>query len=140
MIGIDTSFLVAYEVKSHTKHQPAREFAKNRYEESFALAPQVLAEFIHVVTDPKRFEYPIMMKKALETAEKWLHAREVRIFAAGQDASALCIRFLHELDLGRNRILDTLLASTYIEAGVHSVVTADKRGFARFGGLAPIVI
>jgi hypothetical protein len=36
-----------------------------------AVAPQVLAEFIHVVTDPRRFAQPLDMNAARHVAEQW---------------------------------------------------------------------
>ena len=36
-----------------------------------AVAPQELAEFIHVVTDPRRFTQPLDMTAARHVAEHW---------------------------------------------------------------------
>lgn len=61
--GIDTGFLVAAEVAEHPDHQTAR-LKLQSFRSSgdrFALVPQVLAEFVHVVTDPKRFMLPLTM-------------------------------------------------------------------------------
>lgn len=77
MIGVDTSFIVAFEIKEHRLHRAARSFADNRAEEVFALAPQVLAEFIHVVTDVRRFEHALPMREAIECATAWWEATEV---------------------------------------------------------------
>lgn len=61
--GLDTGFLVAAEVSEHVAHAGARltlsELSKAG--DRFALAPQVLAEFLHVVTDPNRFARPLAM-------------------------------------------------------------------------------
>lgn len=55
--GLDTSFLVATEVTGHPDHVAARTLASSLRNQGdrFALAPQALAEFVHIVTDPKRF-------------------------------------------------------------------------------------
>ena len=55
--GLDTSFLVAVEVAEHAEHGAAGETLSTLLAagDRIALAPQVLAEFIHVVTDPRRF-------------------------------------------------------------------------------------
>jgi hypothetical protein len=37
----------------------------------------VLADFVHVVTDPKRFTQPLTMESALERAEIWWESPEV---------------------------------------------------------------
>ena len=61
--GIDTGFLVAVEVVEHPRHAPAQAKIASLVSagDEFALAPQVLAEFIHVVTDPRRFSQPLNM-------------------------------------------------------------------------------
>ncbi len=52
--GLDTGFLVAAEVREHAAHADARATLAQVLSagDFIAIAPQVLAEFIHVVTDP----------------------------------------------------------------------------------------
>jgi predicted nucleic acid-binding protein len=54
--GIDTDFLVAAEITGHPNHQAADVLLSKLLDEGhdFALAPQTLAEFVHIVTDPRR--------------------------------------------------------------------------------------
>jgi predicted nucleic acid-binding protein len=49
--GFDTGFLVAFDVAAHASHQGARARLDECHlnGDDFALAPQVLAEFVHVV-------------------------------------------------------------------------------------------
>jgi predicted nucleic-acid-binding protein len=64
MIGIDTTFLVHLEIVDLPIHSTASQvFAREvtAHGTIVALAPQVLAEFIHVVTDPRRFQRPLSM-------------------------------------------------------------------------------
>lgn len=139
MIGIDTSFLVAFEVSSHPLNGPARQLAEHYQGESFGLAPQVVAEFIHVVTDPKRFEYPLLMPDALGRAGRWWNARETVRIAPGGTTISQFLSWMKDLRLGRKRILDTLLAATYTSAGISLIATTDVRDFAQFPGLHPLV-
>lgn len=55
--GLDTSFLVATAVSGHPDHLAARALASalRHQGDRFAIAPQALAEFAHIVTYPKRF-------------------------------------------------------------------------------------
>ena len=81
--GLDTGFLVAAEVTEHVEHTGARDtFARLLSAgDLIAIAPQVLAEFIHIVTDPRRFIQPLDMTAARQLAEQWWTAREVvRVF------------------------------------------------------------
>lgn len=118
MIGIDTSFLVAFENSSHEKHVPARELARAHSGEGFALAPQVLTELVHIVTDPRRFASPVSMEDALETATKWWSGREISRVYPDDRATTTFLDWIARFRLGRKRLLDTMLAATYSSAGV----------------------
>lgn len=54
--GLDTGFLVAAEVVEHVDHAAARHTLARLVAagDRVAIAPQILAEFIHVVTDLRR--------------------------------------------------------------------------------------
>lgn len=53
--GIDTTFLIQLDVASHPDHQRAVDLRDTLPDdgEDFALAPQVLSEYVHIVTDPR---------------------------------------------------------------------------------------
>ncbi len=62
MIGVDTTFLVQLELVELPAHKSAHELLHREIlspQVPLALAPQVLAEFIHVVTDSRRFRRPL---------------------------------------------------------------------------------
>jgi predicted nucleic acid-binding protein len=140
VIGIDTSFLVAFEIAEHPRHGAARSLAAERREEGFAVSTQVPAEFLHIVTDPRRFEHPLTMDDALERMYRWWHAREVRVVHAGETTGSRFLDLLREHRLGRKQLLDTLLAATYLEAGIHLIATTNVRDFGRFRGLGTVVV
>jgi predicted nucleic acid-binding protein len=77
--GLDTGFLVAAEVAEHSEHAAARKTLSQLVTagDRIAMAPQVIAEFIHVVTDPRRFTQPLGMHEARQIAEQWWTASEV---------------------------------------------------------------
>ena len=89
--GFDTNFLVAAEVAEHPEHPEHagvwRRTGKLRSEGGrFGLTTLVLAEFVHVVTDARRFTRPLTMSEALEKARLWWEAEEVERVAPGDDA------------------------------------------------------
>lgn len=139
MIGIDTSFLICFEI-AHPLNASARALAKEHAPEGFALAPQVLTEFAHVVTDPRRFARPLEMPDALSRAERWWRAREVTRVLPEHESVALFLSWMGEFSLGRKRLLDTMLAATYRSAGVALIASTDARDFAMFPGVHPLVI
>ena len=139
MIGLDTSFLVALCVREHAAHAAAnavleKEIAGRAH--GCALASQVLTEFVHVVTDPKRFEKPLEMRTALDLCDQWWGAEEVRTISPDDEAGRLFTTWMRQHRLGRKRILDTFLAATYFAAGIKSIVTTDWRDFSTFGVLS----
>jgi predicted nucleic acid-binding protein len=135
--GIDTGFLVAAEVVEHASHQAARAkiAALVAAGDGFALAPQVLAEFIHVVTDVKRFAAPLSMDAARDLAQRWWTAREITHIVSGDATMAQFFVCHRSHALGRKRILDTLLAATYRTAGISSIFTTNANDFAVLGEL-----
>ena len=135
MIGIDTTFLVETEVEDHPHHDWANAEMTSILErgESIALAAQVLTEFVHVVTDAKRFGRPLTMARAIERAEQWWMASEVVQLHATGEAMDLFFRWMSEHRLGRKRILDTMLAATYRVHVVDHLLTTNVRDYAVFG-------
>ena len=134
--GLDTSFLVAAEVSSHEAHAACRAQLQKllKAQDILALAPQVLAEFIHVVTDAKRFSSPLTLEQAIERAEIWWNAAEVVHVFPTAESTLLFLGWLEEHQLGRKRLLDTMLASTLRGGGVASILTLNRGDFAVLGG------
>jgi predicted nucleic acid-binding protein len=136
MIGADTTLLVQIEVAELPAHGAALELLRNEIlspQIPMALAPQVLAEFIHVVTDPRRFQKPLTMQEALAKAEFWWNAAEVEQVFPTDDSERRFIHWMQQHQLGRKRVLDTQLASTLWEAGVRSLITSNPDDFQKFG-------
>lgn len=134
--GLDTGFLVAAEVAEHPLHSKARAKLTRLVAngDRFALAPQVLAEFVHVVTDPRRFTLPLTVDDALRLAQQWRTAREVVQTFPNDAAVQLFLDWMQQHRLGRKRLLDSLLAATYRAADVNSLLTLNPRDFAILGG------
>lgn len=138
--GLDTGFLVAAEVLEHAHHTHARSIlgrllsAGNR----IAIAPQVLAEFIHIVTDPRRFSHPLDMTAARQIAQEWWMASEVVQVFPDARATEQFLHWLAQFQLGRKRLLDTLLAATYLQAGIQSILTTNPADFGVFGAFTCI--
>jgi predicted nucleic acid-binding protein len=125
---------VAVEVVEHAEHGAARATLARLLAvgDFVAIAPQVLAEFIHIVTDPRRFTQPLDITAAHRLAEQWWTARKImRVFP--DDATRQFLAWLRQFLLGRKRLLDTLLAATYQQAGIHSLLTTNPADFAIFG-------
>ena len=132
--GLDTSFLVAVEVACHQDHEVARRVIQSlrQKDDRFALAPQVLAEFIHIVTDPRRFSSPLTIDLALRRAETWWNSKGVDWALPDESTVAWFFSAMAKGHLGRKRLLDTLLAGTFRTAGIHSILTLNSTDFGIF--------
>jgi NAD-dependent oxidoreductase involved in siderophore biosynthesis len=71
----------------------------------FALAPQVLAEFMHVVTDPNRFARPLDMPDARRLAEQWWTARDVNRVFPDDGATRLFLAWIQQFQLAESGCL-----------------------------------
>lgn len=133
--GLDTGFLVASEVIEHADHQGARNTLAQLCAagDRIAIAPQVLAEFIHIVTDSRRFTKPLAMSAALQIAEQWWTAKEVNRVFPTDIATKQFLDWLNQFALGRKRLLDTQLGATYYQTGITSILTTNPTDFAVFG-------
>jgi predicted nucleic acid-binding protein len=136
IIALDTTVLVEAEVSDSPSHEAALALIASRPAEAdsrpFAIAPQVLTEFIHVVSDPKRFARPLSVRAAIDRAEFWWSAREVQRIVPTLEATALFFRWMRLQNLRRKRILDTYLAATYAAAGIRRLATSYGRDFTAF--------
>jgi predicted nucleic acid-binding protein len=136
VIGLDTTVLLAFEVREASGHAQVRgevEARSRRGAEPFGLAPQVLQEFLHVVTDERRFKKPLTMVDALERATAWRESVDVQLVYPGEDALHQFTKWMALHRLGRKRILDTYLAATYFQQGIRRLATANPADFHIFG-------
>lgn len=134
MIGIDTHILVAHSIPDHPLHRRVRERIDRFLSEgrNLAITSGILAEFIHVVTDPERFENPLTMEEALESACIWSDAEEVVVQHPDHEANQQWLRWLRQHRLGRKRLLDTLIAATWHVAGIREIFTLNPGDFRIF--------
>ncbi len=133
--GLDTDFLVACEIVDHPFHQSADALLQKLLaeEHDFALAPQTLAEFIHIVTDPRRMPVPLVMADAISRAEQWWQAAEVvRVFPDRNSVSDF-FAWLRQYQLGRKRLLDTMLAASFLNAKVTRIITNNAKDYEVLG-------
>jgi predicted nucleic acid-binding protein len=136
MIGVDTTFLVQLELVELPAHKAAHAFLQRQIlqpQVPLALAPQVLAEFIHIVTDPRRFQKPLAAGEAVAKARFWWNAAEVRRLFPSNESTVLFLDWMQRHQLGRKRILDTQLAAIFWTSGVRQVLTANPADFQLFG-------
>ena len=80
ILALDTDVLVHWTMQGAPRHAAISKWIRRHLRQhghALALTPQTLHEFIHVSTDPRRFERPMPMAEALERARGLWDAKEV---------------------------------------------------------------
>jgi len=127
---------VGLTIREHPVHTACLELFETGIrgrEVSAAICAQVLGEFSHVVTDPRRFSQPLQIGEALEICNQWWNASECRVVEPTQHSFPVFVDWMQRHRLGRKRVLDTLLAANYHSAGIKRIATTDWRDFRIFG-------
>lgn len=135
ILGIDTDVLVSWVMTGAPRHREARDLIQVEIRErrgSLALTPQVVHEFLHIVTDPRRFETPLSMNDALREAWGIWDSGEVVQIMPSPEVLPRTLELLADLQLGRKRILDTALAATLELAGIRRLATFNPSDFKIF--------
>ncbi len=133
MIGLDTNILIQLAVPSHPKHGPTllaldREAQGN----SLLVAPQIIAEFLHVITDRRRFADPLSMPEAVEWAKEFLGNSGVQCVSPTEESLFLALSWMMKFGFGRQRVLDVQLAATLFSTGCRRVLTSNAADFETF--------
>lgn len=139
--GLDTNVLIYAHLPSLPHHQIVRRYLLEQLRQEgvrLAVTPMVLHEFVHVITDGRRFEPPISMGEAVAIARLYLGRSNIDCLAINEDVLQDALTLLERYGLGRKRIADTLLAATLLHHGVGEIVTCNPADFQSFEGLKVI--
>ena len=139
--GLDTNVLIYAHIPALPEHERVRRFllAQLGLEDVvLVLTPAVLHEFVHVVTDARRFEPPLTMPEALAVARLYLGRSNVECVGADEADLSSAFDLLERHGLGRKRIADALFAATLLNNGVSELVTCDAGGYRQFDGLTVV--
>jgi predicted nucleic acid-binding protein len=136
-LALDTD-LVSWAMAGSPRHEVSRLLLSAEVRGrggSLALTPQVVHEFLHVATDPRRFENPLSMRDALWLARQLWDAEEVVRLYPAPEVMPRTLELMESLRLGRKRILDTALAATLECAEVRRLATFNPDDFTVYGFL-----
>ena len=135
MIGIDTCFLIDLYWENSPRNKNARELlSKIANNESVKLAVyyNCFNEFLHVITDSKRFENPLSVSEAISVIDYWCDIDRVTVLYPDDTSFKRTLAWMNRYQLGRNRVNDTQMASCYLTSGVSSIITANPKDFEIF--------
>jgi predicted nucleic acid-binding protein len=88
MTGLDCNVLVQLALADHPANAAtvAAVQAEAKRTSSLVLPPLVVTEFLHVVTDARRFSPPLTMVEALDWIEEFLANPSVRLLQANEQS------------------------------------------------------
>ncbi len=135
MIGIDTCFLIDLYWQDSPRNKNARAlYSKIANDETTQLAVyfNCFNEFLHVITDPKRFSNPFSIKEAINVIDFWCDIDRVKVLYPDDTVFKRTITWMNMYNLGRNRINDTQMASCYLSNNITSIITANPKDFEIF--------
>lgn len=137
MVGLDSCFLIDL----YWEDSPRHAAVLKKFNEIAASGQDVCVyyncfnEFIHVITDKKRFENAFSMEEALSVVDEWRDLENVKILFPDEQSFGRTVAWLSVYKLGRNRLNDTNMAESYVHSGVSSVITANPKDFEIFSEL-----
>mgnify|MGYP002621069857 CR=1 FL=1 len=135
MIGVDTTFLIDLEIVDSPRHEGAMRLFNDWLKEkhsTLTIFNQTFLEFQHVITDPRRFNFPLSMEQAVERSWFWAEQERVNVVFPTEDSLRRAFLWTNMYKLGRNRIQDTHLAASFAESGVSELWTANPSDFEIF--------
>lgn len=133
--AIDTNVLVMAHIAAMPHHERVRRYLVEQLalpETTLVVTPLILHEFVHVITDPRRFTPPVAMHEATAIARLYLDHANIDCVAVDRHAMTMAIDLLDKHRLGRKRIADTLLAATLLQNNVSEILTCNGNDFAVF--------
>lgn len=135
MIGIDTSFLIDLYWQDSPRNKNARAiYSQLAKDDSCKLAIyyNCFNEFLHVITDPKRFANPFTIKDAISVIDFWCDLENLTVLYPDDTSFKRTLAWMNIYKLGRNRINDTQMAACYLVQGVSKIITANPKDFELF--------
>jgi predicted nucleic acid-binding protein len=135
ILGVDTDILVNWVMAGAPHHRASRELFEREVRgrgQRLGVTLQVLLEFQHITTDPRRFETPLSMEQSLDWSQSIWDGKEVARVLPPPSVLPRTIELTRRYRLGRKRILDTALAATIEASGVKRFATLNRQDFEIF--------
>jgi predicted nucleic acid-binding protein len=140
MTGLDCNILIQLALADHPANKATIKAVQTEIGQGKKLVfPSLIVnEFLHVVTDQRRFVPPLTMTEALDWIEEFLSNATIELLEPTEASLHQSLRWMRQFNLGRKRILDTQLAAILYTHGVPRLLTSNSGDFAVFGVLEMI--
>jgi predicted nucleic acid-binding protein len=135
LLALDTDVVVSWVHAGARRHRETRRLLERELSGGdcrLGLTASVVLEFLHVITDERRFEAPLSMAEATEVAAELWSSPDVDRIPTPPRVVPRTLELLRRHRLGRKRIHDTALAATLEAAGIRRLATWNPGDFAVF--------
>jgi predicted nucleic acid-binding protein len=139
--GVDTNVLIYAHIPAFQEHSQVWNFLLdqlNRPDVTLVVTPEIFHEFVHVVTDSKRFDPPVSMSEALSIVRLYLEKTNIECLGTTEAILGEALSLMERYKLGRKRVADTLFAATLLHDRINTIVTYNPKDFRVFEGLTVI--
>ena len=134
MTGLDCNILIQLALADHPAHATTLRAVQNEVTQGneLVLTSLVVTEFLHVVTDSRRFAPPLTTTEAIDWIEEFLSNSSVKQLESTEVSLRQSLQWMRQFNLGRKRILDTHLAAILHTHQVARLLTSNPGDFAIF--------
>jgi len=103
MTGLDSNILVQLALADHPANPATMSAVQAEVQRGKKLVfpPLIVTEFLHVITDERRFSPPLTMVEALEWMEDFLANPTVILLEPTQESLRQTLRWMRQFNLGR---------------------------------------
>jgi predicted nucleic acid-binding protein len=139
--GVDSNVLIYAHIPAFSEHAPVKHFLKEQLAQEdtvLAFTPAILHEFVHIVTDRRRFEPPVEISEAIAIARLYVDRANTECLSVVESDLTDAFELIERHRLGRKRIADTLFASTLLRNGVTELITCNPDDYRPFDGLTVV--
>jgi len=137
MTGLDCNILVQLALADHPANTATIAAVQAEVQRGSRLVfpSLVINEFLHVITDPRRFNPPLTMTEAVDWVEGLIATPAASVLEPSAESLRQTLLWMRQFNLGRKRILDTHLTAVLHTAGVQRLLTSNPSDFTVFGVL-----
>ena len=135
MTGLDTNILIQLAAGDHARYDATTALVEEKIQqrETLVLPSVAITEFLHIITDARRFDPPMTQVVALDWIEGFLTLSNVELIDSDAASLRLMLGWMRQFQLGRKRIIDTHLAAMLYNRGVRRLMTSNHKDFEIFG-------
>jgi len=135
LLLVDVNVLVYAHAEEAPRHAEHRDWVRRMVESesAYGMSDLVLSGFLRIVTNPRAFDAPMPMERALAAVEALRSRPNCVVVSPGERHWEIFSRLCRQTGVKGNLVPDAYLAALAIESGSEWITT--DRDYVRFPGL-----